>query len=174
MVNFTSTNDSDIGADVVVSVVVNEVVSIDVCDVISDTEDGLTEVMVSVACVITSFKSGFKLVFVCVDAISPNGFSFSFDLVLVIEGVGQNIAEDINSLSDATLGDSEGVSGSFSAGFSFKMSTESGDFIFDLLSGSVLGSSEVKMFEVMRNRRGIKSFLSRSALNSDLDGGEFC
>lgn len=173
MVNVTSTNNGDVGADVVVSVIVDEVVSIDVCDVISDTENGLTEVMVSVACVVARFKSGFKLVFVCVDAISPNGFSFSFDLVLVVEGVGQDIAEDINGLSDATLGDSEGVSGDFSVGFSFKVSTKSGDFIFDLLSSSVLGTSEVKMFEVMRNRRGIKGFLSGSALNSDLDGGEF-
>jgi len=173
VIDVTGSDNGDVGADVVVSVVVDEVLSFDVSDVVSDTEDGLTEVVVSVRCVVTSFKGCFKLVFVCVDAISPNGFSFGFDLVLVVERVGQDVTEEVNSFSDATFGDSEGVSGCFSFSFGFKMATESSNIIFDLLSGSVLGSSEVEMFKIMRNRRGIKSFLSRTALNSDLDGGEF-
>jgi len=130
VVNITSTNDDDVGTDVVGLVEVNKVFLGDVGDVFSDTSDGLSENVVSVRSVVDGLPGGFELILLDLDVFTVDGFTFSFDLVLVIDGVAENITEDLNSLSNLILEDSEGILGGFSASSSSDLASDSSKVVF--------------------------------------------
>lgn len=141
--NVTSTGDDDVATVVVSLLVLNDLFLSDGGDVFSDTKDGLTEHVVSERSVVRSFDGGFQLVLLEANDFSIDGFSFSFDLVLVVGRVGKNITEDFNSLRDVVLGDGDGVGGGFTGGSSNNLATKVFNFGFELVSGSILGSSKI-------------------------------
>jgi len=128
--------------------------------------------MVSVTGVERGFKSGLELVLLDFDTFSVDRFSFSFNLVFIVDGVAEDVAEKFNSLASVLLADSDGIFGSFSASSGIELASEAGDSRFNIFLASVGGSSEIEMFEEMRDTRGLDGLLSASGLDEDGDGDE--
>lgn len=172
VVDVTSTDDNDVGADVVGLMEFDDLVSGDGTNIFSDTEDRLSHHMVSVTGVERGFKSGLELVLLDFDTFSVDRFSFSFNLVFIVDGVAEDVAEKFNSLASVLLADSDGIFGSFSASSGIELASEAGDSRFNIFLASVGGSSEIEMFEEMRDTRGLDGLLSASGLDEDGDGDE--
>lgn len=141
--NISGTGDDDVATIVVGLLVLNDLFLSDGGDVFSDTKDGLAEHMVSERSIVRSFNGGFQLILLEANDFSIDGFSFSFDLVLVVGRVGDDIAEDLNSLADVVLADGDGVGGGFTGGLSGDLASNVFKFTFKLVSGSILGSSKI-------------------------------
>lgn len=84
MGNVSSSDNEDVGADVVSCNKIFNMVFSDVSDIFSDTEDGLTDEVVTEGGVVNSLQSGLFLISVIFNAVSVDFFSFQFDLVFVI------------------------------------------------------------------------------------------
>lgn len=169
----TGTDDDDVGTDVVGSMEVDDLFLGDGADVFSYTEDRLAHHVVSVGGVVGGLDGGFHLVLLGLDAFSEDGLSFGFDLVGVVDGVGEHVSEDLNSLSEVLFEDGHAVRGVFPGGVGVELAADVFDAKFELGSGSVLGSLEVEMFQEMGDTAVFDGFLSGSALNEDGDSGEF-
>lgn len=173
VVDVTSSDNNDVGADVVGSMEVDNLFLGDGSDVFSDTLYWLSHHMVSEGSVMSSFKSSFQLISLNFDAFSIDGFSFGFDLVLVEDRVGEAVTKEVKSLGNIVFVDGDGVMCGFSACTDVPLSTEVGDFLLDLSSSSVSGSSFVEMFEEVGNTTVLNAFLSGSSLDIDRNGGKF-
>ncbi len=143
----------------------------------------------SVYGIVSSFDGGFHLVLLGFDAFSVDGFSFSFDLVLVVVGVSEHITEDFDGLGSIVFENSHSVRGIFTRSVSVKLATHIFNIEFELVSGSILSSLrrlrklqkgdekylEVEMFKEVSDTTVFNSFLSGTAFNEDRDarGGLF-
>lgn len=173
VVDVTSTDDDDVGADVVGSMEVDDLFLGDGSDVFSYTKDRLAHHVVSVRGVVGGFNGGFHLVLLGLDAFSEDGFSLGFDLVGVVDGVSEHVTKDLNSLSEVLLEDGHAVRGVFPASVGVELAADVFDAKFELGSGSVLGSLEVEMLQEVSDTTVLNGFLSGSDLNEDGDSSEF-
>lgn len=137
----------------------------------------------SVYGIVSSFDGGFHLVLLGFDAFSVDGFSFSFDLVLVVVGVSEHITEDFDGLGSIVFENSHSVRGIFTRSVSVKLATHIFNIEFELVSGSILSSLrrlrklqkgdekylEVEMFKEVSDTTVFNSFLSGTAFNEDRD-----
>lgn len=172
VVDVTSTDDDDVGADVVGSMEVDDLFLGDGSDVFSYTEDRLAHHVVSVGGVVSGFDGGFHLVLLGLDALSEDGFSFGFNLVGVVDGVGEHVAKDLNSLSEVLSEDGHAVRGVFPGGVGVELAADVFDAKLELSSGSVLGSLEVEMLQEVSDTTVFDGFLSGSDLNEDGNSSE--
>lgn len=144
MVDVSSSGDDEVWSDVVGGVVVLDVLAGDVGQVFSDSLDGLSHEMISVGGIVDSLEGGLLLV-LDTESRSEEWISFSFELVLVVGGVEEEISEEVNGLVEFAWLESEGVGGGFSGWGDGDISSQEIQFLLDLLSGSLLSSSKVQL-----------------------------
>lgn len=68
--------------------------------------------------------------------------------------------------------DTQGESGGFSTDLDLDVTTQKGEFLFDLFSGSLGGTSENESLNELGNTGGFQSFLSGTSLNDDGNGSK--
>lgn len=144
MVDVSSSGDDEVWSDVVGGVVVLDVLAGDVGQVFSDSLDGLSHEMISVGGIVDSLEGGLLLV-LDTESRSEEWISFSFELVLVVGGVEEEISEEVNGLVEFAWLESEGVGGGLSGWGDGDVSSQEIQFLLDLLSGSLLSSSKVQL-----------------------------
>lgn len=144
MVDVSSSGDDEVWSDVVGGVVVLDVLAGDVGQVFSDSLDGLSHEMISVGGIVDSLEGGLFLV-LDTESRSEEWISFSFELVLVVGGVEEEISEEVNGLVEFAWLESEGVGGGLSGWGDGDVSSQEIQFLLDLLSGSLLSSSKVQL-----------------------------
>lgn len=144
MVDVSSSGDDEVWSDVVGGVVVLDVLAGDVGQVFSDSLDGLSHEMISVGGIVDSLEGGLLLV-LDAESRSEEWISFSFELVLVVGGVEEEISEEVNGLVEFAWLESEGVGGGLSGWGDGDVSSQEIQFLLDLLSGSLLSSSKVQL-----------------------------
>lgn len=144
MVDVSSSGDDEVWSDVVGGVVVLDVLAGDVGQVFSDSLDGLSHEMISVGGIVDSLEGGLLLV-LDAESRSEEWISFSFELVLVVGGVEEEISEEVNGLVEFAWLESEGVGGGLSGWGDGDISSQEIQFLLDLLSGSLLSSSKVQL-----------------------------
>lgn len=144
MVDVSSSGDDEVWSDVVGGVVVLDVLAGDVGQVFSDSLDGLSHEMISVGGIVDSLEGGLLLV-LDTESRSEEWISFSFELVLVVGGVEEEISEEVNGLVEFAWLESEGVGGGLSGWGDGDISSQEIQFLLDLLSGSLLSSSKVQL-----------------------------
>lgn len=86
-INITGSSDDEVGSNVVGLEVRLDSFFSDVVDVFSDTVSGLTEVVISVSSEVDVFKEEALLVILGTDGVVVDRFLFSFNLLLVEDGV---------------------------------------------------------------------------------------
>lgn len=99
---------------------------------------------------------------------SEEWISFGLELVLVVGRVEEEVSEQINSLVKLAGLESEGVGGGLSGWGDSNISSQEIQFLLDLFSGSLLGSSEVQLAQKLDGSGSLKSFLSGSSLDKNL------
>jgi hypothetical protein len=141
-INIPSSSYNDILSDVVSLEVILHVLFSDVADVFSDTVRRLTNIVVSVRSEVNILKDHGLLIILCANDIVVDSFFLRINLCFVDDRVLEDITEEIDSLRDVSRKSAESVGSSFSADSHFEISTEQNKFLLDLLSVSLLSSSE--------------------------------
>lgn len=116
VVDAASSDDEEVLASVVGGVEVLDVVFSDVCDVLADTEHGLTDEVVSERGVVGGFCGGHFLVLVVFHTLRVNQVSLSLDLVFIVQGVLKNVSQESNGLVHLVLLECQRVSCAFTLG----------------------------------------------------------
>lgn len=113
MVNISGSGNDEVGSNIVSSMVILDILAGDVGKVFSDSLDWLSHEVISVGSIMDSLESGLLLI---LDAKrrSKEWISFSFELVLIIGGVEEEVSEQIDGLSKFAWLESESIGGSFS------------------------------------------------------------
>lgn len=167
MVDVSSSSNNKVWSNVVGGVVILQILAGDIGEVFSDSLDWLSHEMVSVGGIMNSLDSGLFLI-LDAEGRSEEWISFGLELVLVVGRVEEEVSEQINSLVKLAGLESEGVGGGLSGWGDSNISSQEIQFLLDLFSGSLLGSSEVQLAQKLDGSGSLKSFLSGSSLDKNL------
>lgn len=126
VVDTACSDDEEVLASEVGGVEVLDVVFSDVCDVLADTEHGLTDEVVSERCVVGGFSGGSFLVLVVFHTFCVHQVSLSLDLVFIVQGVLENVSQESDGLVNLILLECQGISCAFTLGADGNLATETG------------------------------------------------
>lgn len=87
MVQISGSNNCEVRGNIVSGVEFFDLLFSNVGDVFSDSENGLSDEVISVRCVVDGFEGGLFLVSLVFDTLSVEVVSFGFDLLFVVDGV---------------------------------------------------------------------------------------
>lgn len=170
VLNGASTNDYHVLTKVHAFVVLYDHLPIDSVDVLYFSEDGQAHHVFPVDIEVDVFHQGFEVVVVCCLQLLEDGVFFDFDVVVIVLGVTEHVAENVNGVRDVVFEAKHVVEGELPARVRIQLVALVLDLSLETEAIPLRRALEMKMLKEVRLARVLHFLVARPSMNKHSDG----